>query len=108
MPRYEYECPRCEKVFEVSQKFSDAPLSQCPDCSGPVTKVISMSSFALKGSGWYTSDYKRAAKPESKSEVKADAKTESKPEAKAESKPEAKPEAKPEVKPDTKPKPEIK
>jgi predicted nucleic acid-binding Zn ribbon protein len=41
------------------QKFSDAPLGACPDCQGPVTKLMSMSSFALKGSGWYTTDYKR-------------------------------------------------
>jgi putative FmdB family regulatory protein len=60
MPRYEYECAKCEKVIEVTQKFTDAPLAHCPDCSGPVSKVFSQSSFALKGTGWYTTDYKRA------------------------------------------------
>lgn len=65
MPRYEYECPKCEKVFEVTQKFSDAPLAHCPECQGPIAKVFSQSSFALKGSGWYTTDYKRAGKSES-------------------------------------------
>lgn len=78
MPRYEYECNKCEKVFEVMQKFSDAPLAKCPECSGPVTKVFSLSSFALKGSGWYTTDYKRAGKSEAKSEAKSETKTESK------------------------------
>jgi putative FmdB family regulatory protein len=60
MPLYEYQCSKCEKVHEVVQKFSDAPLEKCPECDGPISKLISMSSFALKGSGWYTTDYKRA------------------------------------------------
>ena len=62
MPLYEYQCSSCNKVHEVVQKFSDAPLSLCPECNGPVTKLISMNSFALKGSGWYTTDYKRSGK----------------------------------------------
>jgi putative FmdB family regulatory protein len=63
MPLYEYQCASCQKVHEVMQKFSDAPLETCPDCNGPVSKLISMSSFALKGSGWYTTDYKRSPAP---------------------------------------------
>jgi putative FmdB family regulatory protein len=59
MPLYEYECAKCSKVLEVMQKFSDSPLTECPECQGPVQKLMSMTSFALKGSGWYTSDYKR-------------------------------------------------
>ncbi len=57
MPVYEYECKECEKVFEVQQKIADAPLAVCPDCSGPVTKLISMNSFHLKGGGWYADGY---------------------------------------------------
>jgi len=68
MPLYEYECPSCQKVHEVMQKFSDAPMVQCPECHGPVTKLVSLSSFSLKGSGWYTTDYKRAANPPPASE----------------------------------------
>ncbi len=60
MPLYEYECEKCCKVHEIIQKFSDAPLSECPECQGPMSKVISRSSFALKGTGWYTTDYKRS------------------------------------------------
>jgi putative FmdB family regulatory protein len=61
MPIYEYECDRCRKVHEVTQRFSDSPLSACPDCgSSGIRKLISLSSFALKGSGFYTTDYKRA------------------------------------------------
>jgi putative FmdB family regulatory protein len=63
MPLYEYQCPKCEKVFDVIQKFSDAPLEKCEECGGPVSKMISMSSFALKGTGWYTTDYKRSSGP---------------------------------------------
>jgi putative FmdB family regulatory protein len=63
MPLYEYQCASCQKVHEVMQKFSDAPLTECPDCNGVMTKLVSMSSFALKGSGWYTTDYKRKAMP---------------------------------------------
>lgn len=59
MPLYEYQCTSCGKVCEVMQKFTDAPLSECPECHGPMAKLMSMSSFALKGSGWYTTDYKR-------------------------------------------------
>ncbi|AGF78685.1 putative regulatory protein, FmdB family [Desulfocapsa sulfexigens DSM 10523] len=57
MPVYEYECPACEKVIEVQQRMSDDPLSQCPDCGGPVKKIMSMSSFKLKGGGWYADGY---------------------------------------------------
>jgi putative FmdB family regulatory protein len=60
MPLYEYQCSKCEKVHEIVQKFSDAPLDQCPECGGPVSKLISMSSFSLKGGGWYTTDYKKS------------------------------------------------
>jgi len=57
MPVYEYECKECEKVFEVQQKIADKPLTSCPDCEAPVTKLMSMSSFQLKGGGWYADGY---------------------------------------------------
>jgi putative FmdB family regulatory protein len=69
MPLYEYECATCQKVHEVMQKFADAPLTECPECKGPVAKLISRSSFALKGSGWYTSDYKRAGRKDEAASV---------------------------------------
>ena len=65
MPLYEYECDSCKKILEIMQKFSDSPLTQCPECQGPVRKLMSLNSFALKGSGWYTTDYKRADKKDS-------------------------------------------
>ena len=59
MPIYEYNCSKCQKVLEVIQKISDPPLAQCPECKGPVAKTISLSSFQLKGTGWYKTDYKK-------------------------------------------------
>jgi putative FmdB family regulatory protein len=56
MPIYEYNCNKCG-VFEVSQHINDAPLSKCPHCRGKVRKLISQTSFQLKGSGWYLTDY---------------------------------------------------
>jgi putative FmdB family regulatory protein len=46
-------------MIEMMQKFSDAPLSRCPECNGKVSKIISNCSFHLKGSGWYVTDYKK-------------------------------------------------
>lgn len=60
MPVYEYECKECEKVFEVQQRISDDPLKTCPECQGSVKKLVSMSSFQLKGSGWYADGYASA------------------------------------------------
>ena len=57
MPIYEYECTSCDKVFEVRQRISDEPLQNCPDCRGKVKKIVSASSFLLKGGGWYADGY---------------------------------------------------
>lgn len=57
MPIYEYRCGKCGTVIEKIQKFSDAPLKKHPGCGGALTKLISQSSFQLKGSGWYATDY---------------------------------------------------
>ena len=57
MPIYEYKCPSCG-VFEVMQGISEDPLAKCPTCkSKKVRKLISETSFQLKGSGWYATDY---------------------------------------------------
>jgi len=57
VPIYEYQCSKCSEIFEAFQKITDAPLSECKFCSGKVEKIISQSSFQLKGSGWYLTDY---------------------------------------------------
>jgi putative FmdB family regulatory protein len=61
MPVYEYECQACDQVFEVQQKISDDPLKTCPECQGEVKKLMSMSSFQLKGGGWYADGYASAS-----------------------------------------------
>ncbi|VAW36981.1 hypothetical protein MNBD_DELTA02-495 [hydrothermal vent metagenome] len=57
MPIYEYKCNDCGLEFEVMQRFSDAPVKECEDCGGAVEKMISLSSFHLKGGGWYATEY---------------------------------------------------
>ncbi|WP_243372425.1 zinc ribbon domain-containing protein [Geotalea sp. SG265] len=57
MPLYEYACTSCGNKFELRQKFSDEPASECPSCGGPVQKLISQSGFSLKGGGWYNDGY---------------------------------------------------
>jgi putative FmdB family regulatory protein len=69
MPIYEYECTKCGKMTEAIQRFSDPPLTSCSHCSGELHKLISMSTFHLKGSGWYVTDY--AGKNQSSSVAKS-------------------------------------
>ena len=68
MPIYEYECTACGRHDEVFQKISDKPLKKCSHCAGKLQKMISQSSFHLKGSGWYVTDYANSAKPGTSSE----------------------------------------
>lgn len=58
MPIYEYQCQKCG-TFEATQRITDKPLSKCPTCKGKVKKLISNTSFQLKGTGWYITDYAR-------------------------------------------------
>ena len=57
MPIYEYQCVKCGYVTEALQKFSDPPLKVCGLCHGRVKRLISQSTFHLKGTGWYVTDY---------------------------------------------------
>ncbi len=57
MPIYEYSCTKCGKTVEAMQKMSDPPLKKCPTCGGSLAKVMSSTSFVLKGTGWYATDY---------------------------------------------------
>ncbi|MBF0492384.1 MAG: zinc ribbon domain-containing protein [Deltaproteobacteria bacterium] len=61
MPIYEYHCLNCSKDHEIIQKASDKPLRKCPSCSGKMQKKMSLSSFQLKGGGWYASGYSKEA-----------------------------------------------
>lgn len=58
MPIYEYKCSECG-VFEMTQRITEDPLEECPTCQGEVKKLISNTSFQLKGTGWYITDYGR-------------------------------------------------
>ena len=77
MPIYEYKCRKCGKQFEAFQGITEPELKSCKFCKGKVHKLVSLSSFSLKGSGWYVTDYagkKPPAKTE-KAETKVEAKT---------------------------------
>ena len=66
MPIYEYHCHSCHKEFEVMQKITDPPLTHCKYCNGTVSKLISNSTFHLKGGGWYVTDYGGKKAPNAK------------------------------------------
>lgn len=58
MPIYEYHCDDCQQLFEQWQKTYDPQETvDCPICKGTGHKVISNTSFVLKGGGWYVTDY---------------------------------------------------
>jgi putative FmdB family regulatory protein len=63
MPIYEYRCTSCQAELEKLQKINDPPLVECPECGkDSLVKLISASSFRLKGSGWYETDFKTGSK----------------------------------------------
>ena len=84
MPIYEYKCEKCRKHHEIMQKITEKPLTICPSCGGTMRKLISSTSFVLKGSGWYMTDYadkKKTSKeeaPEKKEKVDSSAQKETK------------------------------
>ncbi len=68
MPIYEYACPDCGHLGEHMQKLADAPLTVCPSCGKQnYSKKISAAGFALKGSGWYVTDFRNGSKAPAKS-----------------------------------------
>ncbi len=74
MPTYQYRCTECATELEAVQKFTDPPLTACPECAGDLRKVFSAVGVVFKGSGFYATDSRskgkaNAAKPgESKAE----------------------------------------
>ena len=71
MPIYAYRCESCGHAKDVIQKFSDAPLTVCPECNADAfRKQLTAPAFQLKGSGWYVTDFRdqggkgKAAKPD--------------------------------------------
>jgi putative FmdB family regulatory protein len=97
MPTYEYECPRCPRVFEVRQRITEPALETCDRCGGPVRRLLSAAPFILKGEGWYVTDYPSADRKKAKESTskegaskegasKGDGSAESKPASSSESK----------------------
>ena len=75
MPIYEYECENCGRRLEVWQKITEDPLTVCEVCGGKLCKLISQSSFILKGTGWYVTDYARKDQKKSSSKEDSGGKT---------------------------------
>ena len=69
MPIYEYQCSECGEIVERLQKVGDRQLRTCPQCSGRMQKLVSRTSFQLKGGGWYDQGYTKgtSSKPKSSS-----------------------------------------
>lgn len=91
MPIYEYQCQLCGYKFEQLQSLSEKPLRVCPQCKkAKLVKLVSNTSFQLKGTGWYVTDFKNQTKKDAGSSpkrapvkkepevIKADTKTEGK------------------------------
>lgn len=88
MPTYQYQCKSCGGDLEVVQKFSDASLTVCPECSGELRKVFNAVGVVFKGSGFYKTDSRSsgstkekepataAAAPKSEAKASAPAKVE--------------------------------
>lgn len=85
MPIYTYQCESCGVRFDARQKFSDDPITECPECSSHVHRVPQPVGIVFKGSGWYAKDSRggnNLATPPKKDGESADspAKSENKPE----------------------------
>ncbi len=82
MPTYQYACKECDHGFEAVQSFSDASLTVCPQCSGPLRKVFSAVGVVFKGSGFYRTDSRDSKSgsttPSSATSTPSTTKTESK------------------------------
>ncbi len=81
MPTYEFRCTQCGTLYEVFQRIGDEPMRTCERCGGEVKKVFHPAGIVFKGSGFYATDSRRAAKP-AKSDATSDGsgkKEESKP-----------------------------
>ncbi len=79
MPIYEYKCDNCGEQFEILQKVSERSLTECILChDGSVKKLMSVSSFVLKGAGFYVNDYPSESKKKTKEKEKENGSSSSK------------------------------
>jgi putative FmdB family regulatory protein len=120
MPLYEYQCTKCKHRFERIRKFSDRPITKCPECGSKVEQLISAAAVQFKGSGWYVTDYAKSGSSGSSDSGSSDSGSSAKlvdkdsggskdskagssnSDSSSGSKPESKPESRPESKSDSK------
>ena len=74
MPIYEYECTQCGHQTEVGQRITNQSVTKCEHCKGKMRRLISQSSFHLKGTGWYVTDYASKKGTEAKKSKKTESK----------------------------------
>src|SRR5262245_31655973 len=75
MPIYEYQCENCSRRFEVMQRMTEPLLATCEQCGGHVRRLISQTSFVLKGNGWYVTDYPSESRKKAMSQEKSGSET---------------------------------
>jgi len=68
MPTYQYRCAACQHQFDAFQRFAEDPLTECPNCSGAVRRVIQPVGVVFKGSGWYINDSRKKSDSDSSPE----------------------------------------
>ena len=66
MPTYEYQCEKCQRVFEIRQRITEPALTICEVCGGHVKRLLSSAPFILKGEGWYVTDYPSESRKKAK------------------------------------------
>jgi putative FmdB family regulatory protein len=80
VPTYEYQCDQCQRTFEVWQRITADPLSQCEACGGTLRRLLSPAPFILKGEGWYVTDYPSEARKKARESEKGGDKAPASPE----------------------------
>jgi putative FmdB family regulatory protein len=80
VPTYEYQCDQCQRTFEVWQRITADPLTQCEACSGRLRRLLSPAPFILKGEGWYVTDYPSEARKKARESEKGGDKAPASPE----------------------------
>ena len=78
MPTYSYACTACEHHFDTVQKFTDASLTDCPECSGRLRKLFSSVGIVFKGSGFYRTDSRTSSSDKPSSNGKSESDTQDK------------------------------
>jgi putative FmdB family regulatory protein len=71
VPTYEYQCEKCQRIFEVRQRITEPALTTCEVCGGRVKRLLSPAPFILKGEGWYVTDYPSEARKKAKDAEKS-------------------------------------